>query len=407
MTQQGSANLSAIEPESIAPSDGLYKSILDNSNSGFIVLEDNGRIVFWNKWLASTSGIDADKAHGCKLTELFPELQNSRLIVAAKAAIERGQSARLSRLLNRSPLPLFADRPRKRLHQTIVIQPLTTDGLGCQIQIFDASPQAAREAKLRDSRTLLEEKNKELLRSNDELQQFAMIASHDLQAPLRKIQAFADRLKSACGDALDERGMGYLARMQGAAQNMGTLINDLLDFARVTSRAKPFEPVDLGELVGTLVADLEVQIEETGAQIEIGALPTLNADPSQMRQLFQNLISNALNYHRQDVPPVIKIASEANPGEGRHLGGDQGTPHIINITDNGIGFKEESAERIFGLFQRLHGNDTFKGTGVGLAICRKIVERRGGTITASGVPDHGATFTITLPEIQAESENEQ
>lgn len=407
MTWQVSANLSAIEPETIEPSDELFKSILENSNFGLVVLDGNGRVVFWNNWLASTSGIDADKALGYELTELFPELQNSRLMVAVTAALERGQSAQLSRLLNRSPLPLYADDALERLQQTIILQPLVSDKLGCQIQIFDATPEAIREAKLIDNRTHLEETNKELKRSNEDLQQFAMIASHDLQEPLRVVQAFAGLLKSKYDDKLGEQGLDYLTRMETAAQRMETLIKDLLAFSRVTTRAKPFTPVDLGKLMGELMTDLEVQIKETGAQIDVGALPTLNADPLQMRQLFQNLVGNALKYHRQDVPPVIKIASEAKPGKDRLPGGGQGISHQITITDNGIGFRDEFAERIFAVFQRLHGRGSYSGTGVGLAICRKIVERCSGTITASGVPDHGATFTITLPEIQPTSENKQ
>ncbi|MCH7909680.1 MAG: hypothetical protein IIB38_08700 [Candidatus Hydrogenedentes bacterium] len=243
-----------------------------------------------------------------------------------------------------------------------------------------------------------------MMRSNEELQQFAMVASHDLQEPLRKVQAFGDRLKTKYGDVLDERGLDYLTRMQDAAQRMETLINDLLDFARVTSRAKPFAPVDLGKLMAELVADLDVQIKESGAKIEIGKLPTLDADPSQMRQLFQNLIGNALKYRRQDVPPVIKITSKAKPGKGRHPKHGRKTSHRITISDNGIGFKDEHAERIFGIFRRLHGRVSYSGTGVGLAIVRKIVERHNGAITASGVPGHGATFTITLPEIQPKLE---
>lgn len=204
MTGQGGANLFAMVPETIEPDGGLFKSILENSNFGLIVLEGDGRVEFWNNWLASTSGIDADTAQGRELTKLFPEIKNSRLMVAVTAALERGQSAQLSRLLNPSPLPLYADENVERLHQTIILQPLTMDGLGCQIQIFDATPEALREAKLIDSRTRLEETNQELMRSNEELQQFAMIASHDLREPLRKVRAFADRLMSSYGDVLDE-----------------------------------------------------------------------------------------------------------------------------------------------------------------------------------------------------------
>lgn len=407
MTGRSSARLAAPEPETTELGNALFKSILETSSFGLIILAADGRIVFWNKWLASTSGIDTDTALGCELTELFPELQNSRLMIAVTDALERSQSAQLSRLLNRCPLPLYAAGKTERLHQSITLQPLSADGLGCQIQIFDATPEAVREAKLIDNRTNLEKTNKELMRSNEDLQHFTMVASHDMKDPLRKVQTFADRLKSTHGDVLDERGMDYLDRIQSTARNMEMLIVDLLDFARVASRAKPFAPVDLGRLVGDLVAGLDVQIKETGAQIDIGDLPTLDCDPSQMRQLFQNLIGNALKYSRKDVPPVIGIACEAKSSEARHPGGGRATTHHFTITDNGIGFEQEYAERVFGIFKRLHGSEAYPGTGVGLAICRKIVERHNGTIAASAVPGHGATFTITLPETQPVSGNKQ
>ena len=245
----------------------------------------------------------------------------------------------------------------------------------------------------------LEQSNAELARSNEELQQFATIASHYLQEPLRKVQTFGDRLKSQFEEVLDEQGVDYLNRMQSAAGRMETLINDLLEFARVTSRAKSMVPVNLNEILENLKSEFEVQIYETEAKVEIGELPTIQADLPQMRQLFQNLISNALKYRREGVPVVVRISSDIvrdNDGYSE----PKNRLHKIMVTDNGIGFEDEYVERIFGIFQRLHGRGSFSGTGVGLAIVRKIIERHHGTVSAKGVPNEGSTFTLVVPEQQ-------
>lgn len=227
-----------------------------------------------------------------------------------------------------------------------------------------------------------------LARSNAELEDFAYIASHDLQEPLRKIQAFGDRLAQRGGDALDERGREYLARMLDAATRMRALIDGLLSFSRVTTNARPFEPCDLGSIAEQVLVDLEVRIEETRAQVDLGPLPTLRADPLQMRQLLQNLIGNALKFHRPGEPPRVEIRAERS---------EDGRFWRVVVRDHGIGFEPRFADRIFAVFQRLHGRGSYEGSGVGLAICRKIAERHGGTISATGEPGKGATFVVELP----------
>ncbi len=222
--------------------------------------------------------------------------------------------------------------------------------------------------------------------SNRELEDFAYVASHDLQEPLRKIRAFGDRLNSKYGDVLTDKGRDYLARMQNAAARMQTLIEDLLSFSRVTTKAQPYLPVNLKEVATAVVSDLEVRVEETGAKVEIGNLPTLDADALQMRQLFQNLISNALKFHKKDEPPAVKLEATR-----------QDNMYEIKVIDNGIGFEEKYSDRIFTIFQRLHGRSAYEGTGIGLAVCRRIVERHGGSITARSTPGEGATFIFTLP----------
>ncbi len=243
-------------------------------------------------------------------------------------------------------------------------------------------------------RRQLEETRKTYLdrleQSNQELQDFAFVASHDLQEPLRKIQAFADRLQDS---SFNEKERDYLERMRRAAGRMQDLIQDLLRYSRITTRPEPFAAVDLKQTVEEAVMDLSMLRKETGGSIEIGALPEIEADPVQMRQLFQNLIGNGLKYHGEQ-KPVIRVFEAASADE-------LGTTRTICVEDNGIGFDEKFLDKIFKPFQRLHGADArYRGTGMGLAICRRIIERHCGTITARSEPGKGSTFVLTIPEKQ-------
>jgi PAS domain S-box-containing protein len=250
--------------------------------------------------------------------------------------------------------------------------------------------------------------SQELARSNAELQQFASVASHDLQEPLRKIQAFGNRLKASCGDVLNEQGRDSLERMQNAAGRMQILIDDLLMLSRVTSRAQPFVTVDLNRVVKEVLSDLEVKLQQTGGTVEVSTLPTIDADPVQMRQLWQNLLSNALKFHKHDTPPIVKLSSQLFDFQQQPEGdGTIATSCQIVVEDNGIGFEEKYLDRIFNVFQRLHSRSEYEGTGIGLAICRKIVERHRGSITARSTPGQGARFTITLPIAQPKGENSE
>ena len=252
------------------------------------------------------------------------------------------------------------------------------------------------EDKVRERTNTLTKYSEELERSNRELQDFAFVASHDLQEPLRKIRAFGDRLLLKFSDSLGEQGVDYTRRMQAASERMSVLINDLLSFSRVTTRQKNFILVDLNTVLARVIEDLEYAVEQSNAEIISPQLPKIHADDSQLRQVFANLLSNSMKFMPKDRRPRIEI------GCGYHDHNDAGEPQRITLTfaDNGIGFDVQYKDRIFNLFQRLHSRDEYSGTGIGLALCRKIIERHDGTIDVQSVPGQGTTFTIDLPIYQ-------
>jgi PAS domain S-box-containing protein len=252
-----------------------------------------------------------------------------------------------------------------------------------------------RTAALESTNHDLKVSSARLERSNQELLEFASVASHDLQEPLRKVQTFGDRLKTLSGGKLDEQGRDYLNRMLNATGRMQALIQDLLAFSRVGSRPRSFVAVDLALVTREVLSDLEIRIAETGANIEVSDLPTIDADPILIRQLLQNLIGNSLKFHKQGQAPVVRVSCAArsdSPPNSANM-------WAISVADQGIGFEEKYLDRIFTMFQRLHGRNEFEGTGVGLAICRKIAWSHGGDITATSMPGHGAVFTVTLPRV--------
>jgi signal transduction histidine kinase len=266
---------------------------------------------------------------------------------------------------------------------------------------------ATLEERVAERSAAAEERAKELARSNEELEQFSSVASHDLQEPLRKIRMFGDRLRERLGDGLAEEPAADLERMRSAAERMQQLINDLLDFSRVTHRGKEFVPVDLANVTRGVIDDLEARVVELDAQIDVGDLPTIEADGTQMRQLLQNLVGNALKFHRDGERPVVKIRADVIAGQVPRFSAEAtaGDRCVITVEDNGIGFDEKHSERVFTAFERLHGRSSYDGTGIGLSIARKIVWRHGGHITAKGMPGKGAIFTVTLPLSQPASRN--
>lgn len=247
----------------------------------------------------------------------------------------------------------------------------------------------------------LEKINLELKRSNANLEEFAYAASHDMKEPIRKIHFFADRLKEHLADKMDENDKRLFERMEYASRRMGALIDDLLLYSHITKSSSTRETVDLNQKVERVLEDLELQIDEKNAIIEVGKLPVITGYRRQLQQLFQNLIGNALKYGKPGVPPEITITSRQVHGKdtGEDITGEAADKdyHLIEVRDKGIGFEQKYAEKIFNVFTRLHGNAEYRGTGVGLSIVRKVMENHNGFVRAESIPDEGAVFKVYFP----------
>jgi PAS domain S-box-containing protein len=373
--------------EMIRKSEEQYRMLVDTMSDGLIVRDKNGRISFVNDRLCRLWGASKDEIINQRMEDFLDE--------ANRAAFDEEMEKRRKGIY--APYEIAWTRKDGRKVTTIMAPRIIVDARGEFAGSFSVVTDITDRKRAEGA---LARQALELARSNSELEQFAYVASHDLQEPLRKIQAFGERLNAKCADAISDQGLDYLKRMQNAAKRMQVLINDLLSFSRVTTRASSFTPLNLKRVVREVLLDMDFRIEQTRGRVEVGDLPVIEGDPTQMLQLFLNLIGNALKFQREGVAPVVKIRSEIYR-DNRKKGG---AFCRIFVEDNGIGFDEAYAERIFGVFQRLHGRGVYEGTGIGLAVCRKIVERHGGSIQANSTPDQGSVFTITLPFNEAVKE---
>lgn len=348
-----------------------YEMILNSAGEGICGLDVEGKATFVNPTVAKLTGWAIEELIGKAEHQIF-----------AANGHETENLSQDERVLYR--------KDGSRFPVEFVRTPINENGrvVGSVVVFKDITERK----QVQDS---LARKAAELARSNAELEQFAFVASHDLQEPLRKIQAFGDRLKVKCQPIQAPDIQDYLERMQSAAARMRNLINDLLAFSRVIRSSEPFVTVDLAVITKEVLGDLEVRIEKSGAKVEMQELPKIDADPMQMRQLMLNLLSNALKFQPPGATPVIKIsASMFTPLSGE-------AQCELHVQDNGIGFDEKYMDKIFAVFQRLHGRTEYEGTGVGLAVCRRIIDRHHGTITARSQPGKGATFSVRLPVKQA------
>ncbi len=396
------------------------ENVIDNSAVAMFVLDPGHRVVFWNKACEELSGVSAHDMRGTSnhwrpfYAERRPTLAD---IVIDKEYGKLGSLYEKSRRSEFVPDGIhaegwFADMNGKDRYIVFDAAPIydSTQRLIVAIETLQDMTEFKRTGED------LEKKTRELSRSNAELERFAYVASHDLKEPLLSIGGFAEVLQEKYGDKLDAKGMTFLSYIVEGTVRMKHLIDDLLSYARVTTRARPFEPVDCNAVLGAVLSSLKSAIDESGAVITLDELPTVTGDETQLVQIFQNLIGNALKYRRA-APPVIHVSAKpvSEPPEPGHADEGKEAPvrgsraglgkgWLFAVSDNGIGIALRDFDKLFQIFQRLHSDEgEYPGTGIGLAICSKIAERHGGSIWVESEPGKGSTFFFTIRGMKAAS----
>jgi PAS domain S-box-containing protein len=381
--------------EKLRESENDYRSLTDTLPLMMFAANNRGQISYTNKWLQDYFGFVPK--------ELNQGTWNSVIHPQDVSGFTKDINSALTKYSTLNGQYRFRQKSSgSYLWHLITVVPLknekeiVTRWIGF---IVDINAQKQFEQTLKDNRELketqqqlfenqaeLQQKVIELNRSNYELEQFAHLASHDLQEPLRKLFFYTDVLKKKYTDHLDGSGVTMLSNMSLAASRMKELISDLLSYSQLQQQKLKFELVDLNQTLNEIVKDLDIVIKEKKAVVNVGNLPMINGNPLRLRQLFTNLVSNALKYSKKDTPPVVDVTATVE---------DENV--VLKVKDNGIGFDEQYKEKIFGLFERLHTRDQFPGTGIGLSICKRIVELHFGTIEAESIPNEYAIFSITLP----------
>ena len=382
-------------PQSMLPGDTVAQltAMIESAPIAFVMIDKQGQIVLANHEADLLFGYQRDELIGQPVEILVPERFRTN-----------HPDLRLDFFQNPQARPMGAGRDLYGLRHDgsefpveIGLNPIVTEqGEFVLSAIVNITERKAMEAALRNMNDELEKRvtertaelarsNEALERSNLDLQQFAYVASHDLQAPLRSIVGFVQLLQDEYGERLDDQGQDWINRTIENSQRMQTLILDLLTYARLETQARPFRAADCERIVQKAIASLETAIHDTGAEVTHGPLPTVVGDESQLTQVFQNLIANGLKY--SPGKPEIHISAQ-----------QQDRAWLFAIRDNGIGIATKYHERIFDIFQRLHTQQTYPGTGIGLAICRRVVQRHGGRIWVESEPDQGSTFYFTLAE---------
>ncbi len=375
-----------------------FKFMADHAKDPFIPMREDGTFAYLNQRALDAWGYTEEEAQHIRVPDVDPVYQDGAFAeVFARA--QKGEVLQFQTLHRRKDgfvYPVEVNMNGIRLegkpHLFAVARDIT--------ERRQAEEELERKVKERTAE--LEKANQELKRSNQNLEEFAYAASHDMKEPIRKIHFFADRLRERLVHKLDEENQRYFERMEAGAKRMSTLIDDLLLYSHVNRGRSTVDTVDLNQMLSFVLDDLELHIEEKGATIDIGSLPTIQGRPRQLQQLFENLIANALKYSKVGVAPEVHVLSRLiSGGEASISSPSVNTDkmyHLIEVVDNGIGFEQADAERIFNVFTRLHGNTEYRGTGVGLSIAQKIVENHGGYIRAKSKPGEGSTFSVLLPK---------
>ena len=382
--------------EKVQKSETQYKTLTNSLPLFIFSLDQEGQLFYANEWLLKFTGKTMQNLNATQWKTVVHEEDYHAFAVLLQPQLIKGSSGikMQARLLNQ--------QTGEYLWHQVSLSPLLNEKEELQNwtgYIVDIHKQKSYEQTLKDNIELkqtqeqlkenqqtLEKYIEELSRSNLELQQFAFIASHDLQEPVRKLLFYSDYLINTYQQKLDDKGIAYLSSMQGAAQRMRSLIQDLLVFSQINKEAIAFGEVNLNEIANEARQDFEFVIEEKGATLQVQSLPNIKGDKRMMLQLFEKIISNALKYSKKEEKPQINITFQLKENTIE-----------LSFKDNGIGFDEKYIPQMFTLFQRLHSRDSYEGTGLGLAICRKIVEIHQGQIWASAKEGEGATFYVSLP----------
>ncbi|WP_225335123.1 sensor histidine kinase [Halomicrobium urmianum] len=397
LSRQSNSSLDAdgrdrLDPERVEETAAkAFVALADALSDGIIVLDTASEIQYANPAVERILGYSPDELVGGSKLSIIPERLRENHLSALSRYLETGE---------RNIDWEYVELPGQHAdgHEVplgISLNDFVFEGDRYFVGLFrDISPRKEAEEALRDRERRLEELIEELEASNERLEQFAYAASHDLQEPLRMVSSYLQLIERRYADELDEDGREFIDYAVDGADRMREMIEGLLEYSRVESRGDPFEAVDLDDVLAEVRDDLQMKITESGAEITAGPLPTVRADRGQMRQVFQNLLDNAIEYSGDERPRVHVAAERCNGPDAPDTDDDWWR---ISVADEGVGIDADDAGRVFEVFQRLHSQADHEGTGIGLALCRRIVERHGGAIRVESDPGEGSTFRFTLP----------
>jgi PAS domain S-box-containing protein len=367
--------------------DYAYRLLIEEAGEGALNVTEDGLVVYTNKYFQELTGVSYDSIIGTNIFELVAAESKESFSSLFEKAMDGKSKGEIVLFINGKTIPVY-------ISLTSLKPALPTIGL----IITDLTEKKQAENLLLLYQQELQERNLELSQTNGELSSFAFIASHDLQEPLRKIKTFSNLILDREGPSLSDSSKDYFQRIINAEKRMRSLIDDLLNYSRINNVKVNFTLINLNEILAEVQDDLNVVITETGTRIHSTELPALKIVQHQVHQLFSNLILNAIKFRRKDVPPVITISAKIISGSDVNAALSAGKNFWwIRIEDNGIGFEPQYGSKIFELFQRVHVKSEYEGTGIGLTICKKIVQNHNGFITAEGKPGIGAVFNIYLP----------